>query len=109
MSSLPVRADTGGPQMTNISATHLEQRLLYKVLTLNGRYLPEGLNEKIERSDSEKDFKLSFLLPVRPLAPEELGKLNLEFGCAVCGEKAGHRCSRCQSAWYCSPGEVSLN
>ena len=102
LSSLLTPAELGRPPFTGISSTLLEQKLLVKVLQQNEQRLPRGLIEKVGRKAGEKNFKLSFLLPVRPLAPDESGKLNLEFGCRVCGEKAGHRCSRCQSAWYCS-------
>jgi hypothetical protein len=53
---------------------------------------------------SEKNFSVSFLLPLGPLDFEDIGRFNLDMGCAVCGNKITKRCSGCQSVTYCSAG-----
>ena len=92
----------GGSNLLGIKATEAEQKLLLKILTMNAKYLPVGLKPK--RQPFERDFQISFLLPLGPLSFEDLGRLNTAYGCEVCGEKSTKRCSQCQSASYCTPG-----
>ena len=89
-------------KMPNISATELEQKLLLLILEMNSKRLPPSLT--VKRLNSEKDFKLSFLLPIGPLSYHDVGKLNLNTGCAVCGRDIVSRCSQCQSISYCGTG-----
>ena len=87
----------------NIKATLLEQKLLLKLLKMNAKLLPSDFT--VERQPDEERFKVSVLLPLGPLGPEAIGKLNNNTGCIVCGKRAGMRCGQCQSASYCSAGK----
>jgi len=82
-----------------IKATEQEQTLLLKLLTLNAKHLSPSYKPKRDRSESS--FKLSFLLPLGPLTQLDIGKLNSDFGCIVCGNKTVSRCSQCLSVSYC--------
>ena len=97
----PKKADGSGA-FGNIIATDLEQRVLLKTLDHNTKYLASDYQPK--RTKLERDFKLSFLLPIAPLSQQDLGKLHSDLGCVVCGERSAKRCSQCQSAAYCGPG-----
>ena len=87
-----------------IAATELEQSVLLELLKQNASHLPTDFTVDHVKSETEGPFKVSFLLPIGPLSSEDLGNLTTEFGCAVCGEKAAKRCSKCQGVWYCSKG-----
>lgn len=89
--------------IANISANDLEQKLMLKILDLNSKFLPVDFAPT--RRPSEKEFKISFLLPMGPLNFDDLGKLNLDTGCVVCGKKIASRCSQCLSVSYCGVGE----
>ena len=87
----------------------LEAKLLMKILKLNAKLLPPDVEQKLggRKSPGEQDFKFSFLLPISPLTQNDVGRLNLDLGCAQCGEKSVKRCSLCQSVRYCSAGTFS--
>ncbi|KAI0943561.1 hypothetical protein AcW1_002697 [Taiwanofungus camphoratus] len=87
--------------LQNIKATPLEQKLMLRLLALNAAHLAAGF--KPARDRTEQGFRASFLLPVGPLSFEDLGKLNIDTGCALCGAKTASRCAQCQSAAYCGP------
>ena len=100
------RRANGTPRIHDVTATVLEQKLLLKVLATNAENLPPDFHPKLESAES--GFRASFLLPVGPLNFEDLGRLNADFGCAVCGEKSSKRCSQCQSVSYCGAGAPLL-
>ncbi|VDB84549.1 unnamed protein product [Peniophora sp. CBMAI 1063] len=52
---------------------------------------------------TDKDFTLSFLLPLSPLHSLQLGMIAHNAGCIVCGKLQTTRCSACLSERYCSP------
>ena len=84
------------------TATLLEQKLLLKTLEGNKKRLaPEYRPRLLQYED---DFEISFLLPIGPLSYHDVGKLNLNTGCAVCGRDIVSRCSQCQSISYCGTG-----
>ena len=85
-----------------VRATPLEQALLLTLLDQNAKHL--AASYKPDLLWSEKAFKLSFILPLGPLTFEDIGKLNSDPGCKVCGNKSTSRCSGCQSESYCSAG-----
>jgi hypothetical protein len=59
----------------------------------------------VERHPSERKFKTSLLLPVRPLDQQDHGKLTATTGCHACGRNSKlSRCSSCQMVEYCSKG-----
>ncbi|PCH36759.1 hypothetical protein WOLCODRAFT_140570 [Wolfiporia cocos MD-104 SS10] len=94
------QADQNGQhEMATIKSTTLEQKLLLKVLSLNATYLPADYSP--ERGPTEDGFQVSLLLPVGPLSFGDVGKLNRDLGCAVCGKKSDNRCARCKSVSYC--------
>ena len=92
----------GSLDRTIISASPLEAKLLLKLLEVNSKLLSP--HYKPARDSSEKEFKVSILLPIGPLGFAELGRLSNDPGCAVCGKERKSRCSQCQSASYCSVG-----
>jgi hypothetical protein len=100
--SLTKNAKSGLP---NVTATELEQKLLLMILDMNAKRLPPNLNNEVERMKSETEFKLSFLLPMGPLGYDDLSKLNINTGCAVCGDDTVSRCAQCQSVSYCGKRE----
>lgn len=80
----------------------LEQKFLLKILKMNARLLPHNFTPQI--LESERDFQVSFLLPMGPLSFEDVGDLSLEAGCAICGKDTANRCSQCHSIRYCGNG-----
>lgn len=90
--------------LATILAMDLESKLLLRVLTTNAKHLSEIFSPT--KLGLEDGFKPSFLLPAGPLNFQDLGKLNADFGCVVCGKKSSKRCSQCQSASYCSEGRL---
>lgn len=95
---LQAQMDKRGPSV-EIKATELEQKLILKLLALNSKYLSNDY--KPDREPAEPAYKLSFFLPVGPLSLEDIGKLNADTGCALCGRRTSSRCSQCQSVSYC--------
>ncbi|KZS94843.1 hypothetical protein SISNIDRAFT_409344 [Sistotremastrum niveocremeum HHB9708] len=83
----------------HVVASQGSQKLLQRLLLLNSRRLPASYQPP--RQPYERNFKLSFVLPAGPLSMVDLGTLNEEKGCDVCGEKATQRCSACESVMYC--------
>lgn len=88
--------------LVNIKSTPLEQKLLLKLLSINGKLLSQAYQP--EKASTEQNFKASFLLPLGPLGYEDIAKLNNDPGCVLCGKKTTSRCSQCQSVAYCGPG-----
>ena len=86
----------------NIQATPLEQKLLLKLLAMNGKTL---LSSYAPAKDAiEQNFRASFLLPLGPLSYQDIGKLNNDPGCILCGKRAPVRCRQCMSVVYCGSG-----
>jgi len=81
--------------LANIKCTPLEQKLLLNILANNGKLLSSTY--KPRKESSEQNFKVSFFLPLGPLSFEDVGKLNNDTGCVLCGRKTTSRCSQCQS------------
>ncbi|KAJ6510595.1 hypothetical protein C8R45DRAFT_964605 [Mycena sanguinolenta] len=94
-----VSGSAGHNAMINVTATPQEQQLLLRLLNQNKKRLISSYKPK--RATTESSFTLSFLLPVGPLAEEEMAKYNTNNGCAVCGEPAKQKCSRCSAVRYC--------
>ena len=92
-----------GAMAVNIQCTPIEQKLFLKVLKGNMHLVPKDY--KVDRHETEKDYKVSVLLPVGPLEYGPLAKLNSNVGCVVCGKRTVSRCSQCQSASYCGSSE----
>ncbi|EMD36741.1 hypothetical protein CERSUDRAFT_50971 [Gelatoporia subvermispora B] len=86
-------------RIQKINATVFEQKLLLKLLAINAKVMSSDLAPSKE--SDETGFKASFLLPLGPLDYEDLGKLNSDTGCVLCGSKTASRCSQCQSVSYC--------
>lgn len=85
-----------------IRATALEQSLFLTLLKRNSKYLDASYKPKT--LPCEEGFNVSFILPVGSLSFEDVGKLNSNLGCKVCGKKTTSRCSGCQNESYCSAG-----
>lgn len=92
----------GEPKLSR--GTELQVKLLAETLSMNSKHLPEGFEPDIIPEESELKCKTSFLVPMAPLGFDAIAKLNADFGCTVCGKKSAKRCSKCQSATYCSAG-----
>ena len=80
-----------------------EQALFRKLLHYNSQKLSP--NNKPMLESHEKNFKISFLLPVSPLSQFDIGKLTSDTGCAVCGKRTTSRCTGCLAVAYCGPGK----
>ncbi|KAI0074273.1 hypothetical protein K474DRAFT_1677252 [Panus rudis PR-1116 ss-1] len=99
--TLPKINAQGEVKIMRINATPLEQKLLLRILNFNAKYVPSEY--KADKTTAESPFTTSFIIPVAPLSFKELGELNQDTGCVVCGEKRTKTCSQCQSVSYCSP------
>ncbi|KZT37708.1 hypothetical protein SISSUDRAFT_1129421 [Sistotremastrum suecicum HHB10207 ss-3] len=75
------------------------QKLFLRLLLMNSARLSDSYQP--EREVYEEGFRLSFLLPTGPLTYQDVGALNEEKGCVMCGDKSSQRCSACQSEAYC--------
>lgn len=94
------------PAVGYVKCMELGVKVMARLLKMNAQHLPEDIENKF-RSDKfpeEEGYKFTFILPVGPLTGDSLGRLNADFGCAVCGEPSVKRCSRCQLVRYCSSG-----
>lgn len=95
--------------LMSIFATFMEQKLLVQLLDQNSKLLDPQFKATVRKQhmdvESEKDFAVSFIMPVATLSSEALGKLNADTGCAICGNNMSKRCSQCQSVQYCGAGQ----
>ncbi|KAH8798447.1 hypothetical protein DL96DRAFT_1699457 [Flagelloscypha sp. PMI_526] len=92
--------------IANITGTFLEQKLLLRLLALNEKYLDATFKTLVKSqvdANTEQSFHVSFLLPLNTIGSEDLGKLNAEIGCEICGKNTASRCSQCQTLKYCGP------
>ncbi|TDL26562.1 hypothetical protein BD410DRAFT_763795 [Rickenella mellea] len=86
--------------IVHAKATKEEQNMLLKLLDMNSkRLVPEYDTPRIP---VEKEFKISFLLPICPLSQGDIGTLTHDTGCVICGTTTKTECSRCHSVRYCS-------
>ncbi|KAL1741790.1 hypothetical protein HDZ31DRAFT_44689 [Schizophyllum fasciatum] len=86
-------------RMLEIRSSVQEQALLRKLLSVNTEKLSAAYRPKLE--PHEKNFKISFLMPVKPLSQLDVGKLTSDTGCVVCGKKTTSRCTGCLAVAYC--------
>lgn len=89
-------------KLVKIPASQEEHMLLYNTLQMNAERISEDYKPK--RRATEKDFKLSFLLPSGPLSQKDVGSLTNNTGCLVCGEAKAKNCTSCRAVQYCGPG-----
>ncbi|KZT64965.1 hypothetical protein DAEQUDRAFT_565047 [Daedalea quercina L-15889] len=68
---------------------------------MNGKLL--STKYEPEKDATEQNFKALFMPPPGPLGYEDIGKLNNDPGCVLCGKKTGSRCKQCMSVFYCGP------
>lgn len=69
--------------------------------------LPKGYD--VPREPLEKPFTLSFLPPIGPVDPVDLGRLGSNTGCVMCGEKTNKSCAGCYATYYCDAGGQPTN
>ncbi|KAJ6608522.1 hypothetical protein B0H10DRAFT_1815742 [Mycena sp. CBHHK59/15] len=81
-----------GKRIVQIVATLKEQHLLMRLLQRNSERLPASYNP--QRTNLERSFVPSFLIPVGPLGGKEIARFNINNGCSVCGDPAKSKCSR---------------
>ncbi|OCH86729.1 hypothetical protein OBBRIDRAFT_890275 [Obba rivulosa] len=84
----------------SLHATAPGLKLLTRLLAMNTKTLSSSFRPK--KDPTEKDFKVSFLLPVGPLDYEDVGKFHKRPLCARCGSPTLGRCSECMAVPYCS-------
>ncbi|KZS94838.1 hypothetical protein SISNIDRAFT_484370 [Sistotremastrum niveocremeum HHB9708] len=89
-----------GEDLSTTEATVEEQRLLMRLLSQNSLLVPSS--NRVVRQSYENGFRVSCVMPIGPLSMKDLGALNAEMGCEVCGDKGRLRCPRCESVIYCS-------
>lgn len=93
----------GSDPVPMTKASIQEQHLFLRLLDRNAERVPPTLQR--ERKLTEKNFKLSFLLPVTPLSETDRDlTLDAPDACAVCGVSTTSNCSGCRAIRYCSPG-----
>ncbi|KAL0578015.1 hypothetical protein V5O48_003965 [Marasmius crinis-equi] len=95
-----INASRAKPAMQNITAIPEEQNLLLTLLNANAKRLASDYRPT--RYETEREFVLSFLLPLGPLSQHVLGHLANSSGCVVCGNDSAKRCTGCLSVEYCS-------
>ena len=83
----------------NVHATPLEQKLLLRFLAMNGKVLSPACTP--EKDIIEQNFRTSFPLPLGPLSYQDIGKLNDDPGCVLCGQKPLVQCRQCISVLRC--------
>ncbi|KAF5379369.1 hypothetical protein D9615_006586 [Tricholomella constricta] len=83
-----------------VSTTDLERKCMLKLFTMNSKRISSGY--KLRREKHEAGHTTTFLLPLGPLNMRDLGKLNSNPGCEICGKKDISRCTQCLAASYCS-------
>jgi hypothetical protein len=88
-----------------VIATPEEQILLLSILDHNAGRLSPAYKPKLDTT--EKTFKLSFLVPMKALSQEDVGRFTTTSGCSVCGKKTASRCSGCFLVEYCGKGRRS--
>ncbi|KAF8075304.1 hypothetical protein FPV67DRAFT_1605748 [Lyophyllum atratum] len=84
-----------GLPVVQVSSADLERRCLLKLLTMNSKRISPAY--KPHREKKEASHRATFLLPVGPLSMLDLGKLNKNPGCEICGTKDTSRCTSCLS------------
>lgn len=103
---IPASQRKGGV-LADRKASITELKALLHILDANSAYIPSTY--KPRKTPAEEDyFKVSVLFPIGPLSFNALEKLNLDTGCAICGEKSVKKCSSCQSVEYCGRGLLSI-
>lgn len=95
-----------GQRIDQLVVSRDSQALLRKLLFANSSKLSKDF--KPDRHPVERDFTLSFVVPIGPLGFENIEKIFGKDGCEVCGERAVSRCSQCTMASYCGAGETLL-
>ncbi|KAI0032967.1 hypothetical protein K488DRAFT_48701 [Vararia minispora EC-137] len=85
--------------VVQLTGSRQAQAMLRQVLYLNSTRLAPAY--KPDMRPYEKDFRVSFLLPLWPLSMVNIGKLAYKPGCVLCELESVSRCSSCQSANYC--------
>ncbi|KZS94839.1 hypothetical protein SISNIDRAFT_452975 [Sistotremastrum niveocremeum HHB9708] len=88
-----------GRGLVDITTSVRGQQLLLRLLSLNSLRIPASY--KPSRQPYETDYRLSFLMPTGPLSMTDIGTMNEEKGCELCGGPATKRCSACESVVYC--------
>ena len=92
-----------GDGLIHIKTSSLELKLLLLYLKLNASLV--HADYPIDKKPNEARFKPSVILPIAPLDFDALAKIVHNLGCSVCGKRGASRCARCQTVWYCGPGE----
>lgn len=82
-----------------------EQRLLLRLLDNNAKRIPASYVPR--REPDERNFTLSFLLPMGPIISTEIGRFTIG-ACVVCTAPATATCSACHNVSYCGPGNFEV-
>ncbi|VDB84553.1 unnamed protein product [Peniophora sp. CBMAI 1063] len=82
-----------------IACTPDHQLLIRRLLFRNSARLSPEYSPAQHRA--EKDFTLSFIVPLSSLHKSHLGMIAHNAGCVVCGKLQTNRCSACLSERYC--------
>ncbi len=97
-----IKETRSGQQPVHIQTTLRIEKLLLKILHMNAKHLSSSYAPPLLNNKMRHKYSLSFFLPITPLSMREVGSLNSDVGCAVCGLPSTSRCSGCQQAAYCS-------
>ena len=98
----------GHEAICSVEIPLLAIKLLAKLLKMNSKRLLQSSLDSLHvpSTTEDEDFSFSFLVPVGTILGRDLGRLNADLGCAVCGERSAKRCTRCQTVRYCSLSEL---
>lgn len=85
------------------SCSVAEQKLLLKILEENRKRMNRDYDPGYVAFFVENQYKLSFILPLKPLSMASIGSLS-DIGCATCGRKTKWKCDQCHAISYCGKG-----
>lgn len=93
-----------GDSLVMTHTTELERAAMVQLFRMNAKRLPTDYWPLGKKPMRDLGLKISFALPLKALGLRDVGKLNSNTGCEVCGKSNISRCVQCLSVAYCSTG-----
>lgn len=93
-------------KITEVSATHSEQGLLWHLVTLNGNRLSSSfkLQASSPRAWQANIMNFGFIMPMGSIKMQDLAQFQEIDGCTMCEKVTHYHCQSCMEATYCSEG-----